>query len=56
MNRLRDGNQGFITGFNSSGAPIVAFPYANLNDPSAGQHAFIYRESALNPTAPAMPV
>src|SRR6266850_537177 len=40
MNRLRNGNQGQITGFTPGGAPIVAFPYANLND-AAGDHAFL---------------
>jgi hypothetical protein len=40
MNRLRNGNQGQITGFTGGGAPIVAFPYANLND-AAGDHAFL---------------
>ncbi len=41
MNRLRDANQGRVTGYDASGAPIVAFPYANLNDNAAGQHAFL---------------
>lgn len=41
MNRLRNANQGILTGnFDSSGNPIVTFPYANLND-SAGNHAFL---------------
>jgi carboxypeptidase family protein len=40
MNRLRNANQGQVTGFTSGGAPIVAFPYANLND-AAGDHAFL---------------
>lgn len=39
MNRLRNANQGFITGFSSPSVPIVQFPYANLN--GAGQHAFL---------------
>jgi hypothetical protein len=41
MNRLRNANQGFVTGFDSTGAPIVSFPYANLNDAANGQHAFL---------------
>ena len=41
MNRLRNANQGILTGnFDSGGNPIVTFPYANLND-SAGNHAFL---------------
>ena len=41
MNRLRNANQGILTGsFDSSGKPIVTFPYANLND-SAGNHAVL---------------
>jgi Carboxypeptidase regulatory-like domain/TonB dependent receptor-like, beta-barrel len=39
MNRLRNANQGLITGFDTSGNPIVAFPYANLNN--GGTHAFL---------------
>jgi hypothetical protein len=39
MNRLRNANQGLITGFSSPGVPYVQFPYANLN--GAGQHAFL---------------
>jgi hypothetical protein len=38
MNRLRNANQGLITGF-SGGLPVVQFPYANLN--GAGQHSFL---------------
>lgn len=38
MNRLRNANQGQVTGFSGS-TPIVQFPYANLN--GAGQHAFL---------------
>ena len=38
MNRLRNANQGFITGF-TGGVPNVTFPYANLN--SGGTHAFL---------------
>ena len=41
MNRLRNANQGNITGYDPTGAPIVAFPYGNLNDDAAGQHAFL---------------
>jgi hypothetical protein len=39
MNRLRNANQGLVTGFSSPITPIVQFPYANLN--GAGQHAFL---------------
>lgn len=39
MNRLRNANQGILTGFSGTGAPVVQFPYANLN--GAGQHAFL---------------
>ncbi len=39
MNRLRNANQGMITGFSSPNVPIVQFPYANLN--GAGQHGFL---------------
>ena len=39
MNRLRNANQGLITGFSSPGVPSVQFPYSNLN--GAGQHAFL---------------
>lgn len=38
MNRLRNANQGLITGFTGN-APNVVFPYANLN--SGGTHAFL---------------
>jgi hypothetical protein len=38
MNRLRNANQGLITGF-TGGVPNVTFPYANLN--SGGTHAFL---------------
>jgi hypothetical protein len=53
MNRLRNGNQGLITG-TDGGCPIVTFPYANLNTVAVvdtlkptggcgltGQHAFL---------------
>lgn len=45
MNRLRNANQGVVTGF-SGASPIVTFPYANLNTQlqsvsGAGQHAFL---------------
>jgi hypothetical protein len=43
MNRLRNANQGLITGFAGT-TPTVAFPYANLN--SGGTHAFL--EEATN--------
>ncbi|MEK6396983.1 MAG: TonB-dependent receptor, partial [Terriglobus sp.] len=38
MNRLRNANQGQVTGF-AAGAPVVTFPYANLNN--GGAHAFL---------------
>ncbi|MBS1822786.1 MAG: TonB-dependent receptor [Acidobacteria bacterium] len=38
MNRLRNANQGIVTGF-TGGTPNVVFPYANLN--SGGAHAFL---------------
>lgn len=38
MNRLRNANQGMVTGFNGS-TPTVVFPYANLNN--GGTHAFL---------------
>ena len=31
MNRLRNANQGFVTGFDANGEPMTMFPYANLN-------------------------
>jgi hypothetical protein len=45
MNRLRNANQGFLSGF-SDGSPVISFPYPNLNTVSqsvegAGQHAFL---------------
>ncbi|MBT9330592.1 TonB-dependent receptor [Paracidobacterium acidisoli] len=45
MNRLRNANQGVITGF-SGAEPIITFPYTNLNTISQsvkgqGQHAFL---------------
>lgn len=43
MNRLRNANQGMITGFTGS-TPNVLFPYANLNN--GGTHAFL--EEATN--------
>ena len=43
MNRLRNANQGLITGFTGT-TPNVVFPYANLN--SGGTHAFL--EEATN--------
>ncbi len=45
MNRLRNANQGVVTGF-SGGTPVITYPYANLNTvmtaPSGvGTHAFL---------------
>jgi Carboxypeptidase regulatory-like domain len=39
MNRLRNANQGVITGLDASGKPLDTFPYPNLNN--GGQHAFL---------------
>jgi hypothetical protein len=46
MNRLRNANQGVVSGFDATGSPIVSFPFANLNTETtavsgAGQHAFL---------------
>lgn len=46
MNRLRNANQGVVTGFSTSGLALVQFPYANLNSATstiagAGTHAFL---------------
>jgi hypothetical protein len=56
MNRLRNYNQGIVTGFDAAGCPTMAFPYSNLNTVSSvdtlvtasplkcalgGQHAFL---------------
>jgi hypothetical protein len=44
MNRLRNANQGLVTGFNAAGAPITVFPYTNLNTTltsTSGNHAFL---------------
>lgn len=41
MARIRNANQGKITGYDALGAPIVQYPYANLNDAATGQHAFL---------------
>jgi hypothetical protein len=44
MNRLRNANQGLVTGFNAAGAPITVFPYANLSTNTntlSGNHAFL---------------
>lgn len=46
MNRLRNANQGIVTGFASPGVALVQFPYANLNTSTtalagAGQHGFL---------------
>lgn len=38
MNRLRNANQGLVTGFTGA-TPSITFPYANLN--SGGSHAFL---------------
>lgn len=45
MNRLRNANQGVVTGFSGT-SPVVTFPHANLNTQlqavsGAGQHAFL---------------
>jgi hypothetical protein len=43
-NRLRNGNQGVVTGFTSAGTPITLFPYANLStnvNTLGGNHAFL---------------
>ena len=56
MNRLRNYNQGIVTGFDSAGCPLLSFPYPNLNTVSSvdtlvtasplkcalgGQHGFL---------------
>jgi Carboxypeptidase regulatory-like domain/TonB dependent receptor-like, beta-barrel len=44
MNRLRNANQGFVTGFDANGKPMTIFPYANLNTTltsTTGNHAFL---------------
>lgn len=45
MNRLRNANQGVVTGY-SAGSPLVTFPYANLNTiqqslKGSGQHSYL---------------
>ncbi|MGJ5816274.1 TonB-dependent receptor [Paludibaculum fermentans] len=43
MNRLRNANQGLVTGY-TNGAPVTLFPYANLNsnlNTLGGNHAFL---------------
>lgn len=45
MNRLRNADQGFLTGF-SGGKPVIGFPYPNLNTTTqsvngSGTHAFL---------------
>lgn len=43
-NRLRNANQAIIEGYSASGAPIIFFPYANLNTTQtsiSGSHAFL---------------
>jgi hypothetical protein len=44
--RLRNYNQGIVTGYTSAGVPLVTFPYPNLNSSTtavagAGEHAFL---------------
>lgn len=39
LNRLRNANQGIVSGYDATGAPIVVFPYANLN--TGGNHAYL---------------
>jgi hypothetical protein len=44
--RLRNYNQGIVTGYTADGAPIVSYPYANLNTSTTavagvGNHAFL---------------
>ena len=44
MNRLRNANQGIVTGFDSAGRPQTLFPYANLSTTlfaTTGNHAFL---------------
>ena len=46
MNRLRNANQGVVTGFGSSTQALVQFPYGNLNTATstiagAGTHSFL---------------
>lgn len=46
MNRLRNANQGVVTGYANATQAIVSFPYANLNTATtavagAGTHAFL---------------
>ncbi len=44
MNRLRNANQGLVTGFDAAGKPQTVFPYANLNTTltaTTGNHAFL---------------
>lgn len=45
LSRLRNANQGRITGFDASGNPIVVYPFPNLNDLATGQHAFLELET-----------
>jgi hypothetical protein len=43
-NRLRNANQGVVTGFTATGAAITQFPYANLNtnvNLLSGNHAYL---------------
>ena len=46
MNRLRNSNQGIVTDYGADGTPVIVFPYANLNNNAAGNHAFL--EMATN--------
>jgi Carboxypeptidase regulatory-like domain len=42
--RLRNANQGLVTGYAADGTPITVFPYANLNTTqtsTSGNHAFV---------------
>jgi hypothetical protein len=44
MDRLRNANQGIIEGYSANGAPIILFPYPNLNTnltSASGIHAFL---------------
>jgi hypothetical protein len=44
MNRLRNANQGLVTGFDAAARPLTVFPYANLNSTltaTTGNHAFL---------------
>jgi hypothetical protein len=47
-NRLRNANQGMITGYDPSGKPIVVFPYAALNTGNTLSDQHAYLELATN--------